>query len=239
MDYAFGRMDKQTGRRLHISPSILSADYGALREECIRAANAGGDSIHIDIMDGHYVHNLSFAPALIRALKPHLSVPIVAHLELDSPDRWIADTAEAGADMIVVQEDTTPNLPFTIASIRRAGAAAGAAVNPDRSFRRIEAHPHLLEELDLLIVMGVYPGFGAQRISAAALPNIRRAAELRKTASAGFAVGVDGGVNRSNAAAMTAAGADYLIAGSAIFGGSGNGDIAVNIAGLREAAAIP
>ena len=229
-------MDKPPETRLHISPSILSADCGALREESIRAVNAGGDSIHIDVMDGHYVHNLSFGPSLIRALRPHLAVPIVVHLELAVPDQWIGDTAEAGADMIVVQEDTAPNLPFTIAAIREAGIAAGAAVNPDRNFRRIEAHPHLLGELDLLIVMGVYPGFGAQRPAATTPANIRRAVELRDSASANFAVGVDGGVNPLTVPGTAAAGADYFIAGSAIFGGDTEGDIARNILELRKAA---
>lgn len=217
---------------IHISPSILSADYGALRDQALQAVAAGGQSIHVDIMDGHYVQNLSFGPAVIAALKPHVTVPIVAHLEIAAPDRWIAATAAAGADLIVVQEDTCPNLPLTIAAIRECGVAAGVAVNPDRSFRRIQAHPHLLGELELLIVMGVYPGFGGQRFAATTIPNIRRAVRLRNSAGARFAIGVDGGVDRSTVPEIVAAGADYLIAGSAIFGGA----IDSNIAQLRQAA---
>ena len=217
---------------IHISPSILSADYGALREQAQQAVAAGGQSIHVDIMDGHYVQNLSFGPAVIAALKPHLAVPIVAHLEIAAPDRWIATIADAGADLIVVQEDTCPNLPLTIAAIRERGVAAGVAVNPDRTFSRIQAHPDLLGELALLIVMGVYPGFGGQQFAATTIPNVRQAARLRKDAAARFAIGVDGGVDRSTVPEIVKAGADYLIAGSAIFGGA----IAGNIAQLRQAA---
>ncbi len=202
---------------VHLSPSILSADYGALREAAVAIEAAGGDSIHVDIMDGHYVRNFSFGIDLIPALKPHVSIPIVAHLEIANPDDYINAFATAGADVIVVQEDTCPNLPFTVEAIRSAGVAAGIGVNPDRSFRRIEAHPHLLAEIAVLVVMGVYPGFGGQVFAATTEENIRDAVTLRDNAHAQFAIGVDGGVAVATIPAIVRAGADYLIAGSSAF----------------------
>ena len=219
-------------RRIHLSPSILSADYGALRNEALTAVEAGGASIHIDIMDGHYVHNFSFGLDLIPALKPHLSVPIVAHLEIARPDDFIAETAAAGADVIVVQEDTCPNLPFTIEAIHRSGARAGVGVNPDRTFRRIEAHPHLLQMIDVLIVMGVYPGFGGQVFAATTETNLQAAVALRDEHEADFDIGVDGGVSETTIPAIIRAGGNYLIAGSSAFAG----DIRTNIAALQRAA---
>ncbi|MCG8478121.1 MAG: ribulose-phosphate 3-epimerase [Spirochaetales bacterium] len=217
---------------LHLSPSLLSADYGALRDQALAATDAGGDSIHIDIMDGHYVHNLSFGLDLIPALKPHVRVPVVAHLEIAHPDSWINEVAEAGADMIVVQEDTCPNLPYTVSAIRKTGVAAGVGINPDGTFRRIEAHPHILAEIDLLIVMGVYPGFGGQLFAATTVSNILKAARLREETNTHFAIAVDGGVNAATVPDIVAAGARYLIAGSSVF----SGDIATNMERLRAAA---
>ncbi len=219
-------------RTIHLSPSLLSADYGALRDQALAATEAGGDSIHIDIMDGHYVHNLSFGLDLIPALKRHVRVPVVAHLEIAHPDSWINDVAHSGADMIVVQEDACPNLPHTVSAIRRSGAAAGIGINPDRTFRRIEAHPHVLSEIDLLIVMGVYPGFGGQVFAATTTSNIRTAVGLREQTASHFEIAVDGGVNVATIPDIVAAGARYLIAGSSVF----SGDIATNMENLRTAA---
>jgi len=217
---------------IKISPSILSADFGNLRHDAIEAVAAGGCAVHIDFMDGHYVHNLSFGLDVIPALKSHVSVPLVAHLEIEAPDRFLRDFAEAGSDMIVVQEDTCPNLPRTIDAIRDLGVEAGIGINPDRNFSRIEAHPHILREIRLLIVMGVYPGFGGQRFAATVEKNISRAVELREEAGVNFDIGVDGGVSTATVPHIVAAGANYLIAGSSIF----NGDISKNMAALRESA---
>jgi ribulose-phosphate 3-epimerase len=217
---------------VHISPSILSADYGALRDKTLEAVAAGGSSIHVDIMDGHYVHNFSFGIEIFRALKPHVSVPLVAHLEIAHPDHFIDDFATAGADTIIVQEDTCPNLPFTVRAIREAGVAAGIGINPDRSFRRIEAHPQILQDVEIVVVMGVYPGFGGQLFAATTIENIGTAVRLREENGARYMIGVDGGVTTATTPAIVQAGASCLIAGSAVFGG----DVAANIAALRQAA---
>jgi len=165
---------------IKISPSILSADYGNL-ESCVRAADeGGGDMIHVDIMDGHYVHNFAFGIDVIPALKKVTGIPLVAHLEIDNPDIFIEDFAAAGSDVIVVQEDTCPHLPRTVDLILHTGAKAGVAINPDRGFDKLDANPEVLRRIELIIVMAVYPGFGGQPFSPVTIPKIKRAAAMRK-----------------------------------------------------------
>jgi ribulose-phosphate 3-epimerase len=216
--------------RIKVSPSILSADYGNLAEEAVKAEKGGGTELHIDIMDGHYCHNFAFGVEVIPALKKHVSIPLVAHLEIDNPDVFIEDFAKAGSDMIVVQEDTCPHLPHTIANIKRHGIMAGIGVNPDRGFERLEVNPEILEEIDLLIVLAVYPGFGGQPFSPITTSRIRKACALRESSGARFDIGVDGSVNRETVPQIAAAGANLLIAGSSVF----KGDIARNIRELQD-----
>lgn len=217
---------------IKISPSILSADYGNLAHESIQAEKGGGYSLHVDIMDGHYVHNFSFGIDVIPALKKHVSIPLVAHLEIDNPDVFIDDFAEAGSDMIVVQEDTCPNLPRTISNILKKGTRAGIGINPDRGFEKIEANPEILSKIDLLIIMAVYPGFGGQPFSPITIPKIEKACALRAKFGFKFDIGVDGAVNIKSVPEIVKAGANYLIAGSSIF----NGNIIENIKTLKEIA---
>ncbi|MFP4331641.1 MAG: ribulose-phosphate 3-epimerase [Alkalispirochaetaceae bacterium] len=217
-----------------ISPSILAADFGALREAAVSGERAGGCAIHVDIMDGHYVHNFSFGIDLIPALKKHLTIPVVAHLEIANPDPFIPDFSAAGADMIVVQEDTCRNLPYTVEAILESGAAAGVGVNPDRDYRKLEAHPHILREIELLIVMGVYPGFGGQRFAGTTIENIETAVALRERHGGSYDIGVDGGVNLETTPRIVAAGANYLIAGSSVYAGV----VEENMRALRSAAGL-
>jgi len=218
---------------IKISPSILSADYGNL-ESCVRAAQeGGGEAIHIDIMDGHYVHNFSFGIDVVPVLKKVTRLPLVAHLEIDNPDVFIEDFASAGSDVIVVQEDTCHNLPRTVDSILRCGAKAGIGINPDRGFEKLEANPEILTRIDLLIIMAVYPGFGGQPFSPVTIPNIKRAAAMRKHYGAAYEIGVDGAVGKKTIPGIVRAGANYLIAGSGIFR---DGNIPDNIRQLREIA---
>jgi len=220
-------------KQLKVSPSILSADYGNLEFAVSEADQAGGNAIHIDIMDGHYVHNFSFGIDIIPALKKVTGIPLVAHLEIDNPDVFIADFAEAGSDMIVVQEDTCPNLPRTIQSICRCGTKAGIGINPDRGFEKIEANPEILKQIELLIIMAVYPGFGGQPFSPAALPKIEKAAAMREHFGADYDIGVDGAVKEATIPGIVCAGANYLIAGSSVFNGR---DVKKNVATLRALA---
>ncbi len=167
---------------LKISPSLLSADFGNLAEEARLAEKGGGYDLHLDIMDGHYCHNFSFGIDVIPALKKMVKIPVVAHLEIDNPDMFIEDFFHAGSDMIVVQEDTCPHLPITIRNITGLGIKAGIGINPDRGFEKLEANPEILDRIDLLIIMAVYPGFGGQPFSPVALPKIKTACRLRDQA---------------------------------------------------------
>lgn len=218
---------------IKVSPSLLSADFGNLTNEALESEKGGGFSIHIDIMDGHYVHNFSFGIDIIPTLKRFIHIPIIAHLEIDNPDVFIQDFSQAGSDMIVVQEDTCPNLPLTIHNIIKAGTKAGIGINPDRGFEKIEASPEVLNQVDLLIIMAVYPGFGKQPFSPVTIPKIRKACEMRERVKVNFDIGVDGAVNSTTIPEMVKAGANYLIAGSSIF----NGDrIADNVRALKDLA---
>lgn len=217
---------------MKISPSILSADFGNLTSETVQAEKGGGYAIHIDIMDGHYVHNFSFGIDIIPVLKKHVKTPLVAHLEIDNPDVFIEDFVLAGSDMIAVQEDTCPNLPRTIATIKKTGVRAGIGINPDRGFEKIEANPEVLTQIDLLIIMAVYPGFARQPFSPVTLPKIKKACKLREDMNLSFDIGVDGAVNEKTIPEIVQAGANYLIAGSSVF----KGNIAENINILKERA---
>lgn len=218
---------------IKISPSILSADFGNLTAEALQAEQGGGHELHIDIMDGHYCHNFSFGIGVVLALKKTLTIPLISHLEIDNPDVFIDDFARAGSDMIVVQEDTCPHLPHTIASIREKGVRAGVGVNPDRGYEKLRANPEILYEIDLLIVLAVYPGFGGQPFSPITIPKIRKACSLREEHGARFDIGVDGCVGADTIPDIVKAGANYLIAGSSVFNGK---DIKKNISALRELA---
>jgi ribulose-phosphate 3-epimerase len=220
-------------KQLKISPSILSADYCNLESAARDADRAGGAAIHIDIMDGHYVHNFSFGIDVIPALKKAAGIPLVAHLEIDNPDVFIADFADAGADMIVVQEDTCPHLPRTVQAIRQAGKKAGIGINPDRGFEKIEANPQILKAIDLLIVMAVFPGFGGQPFSPVTIPKIEKAASMRDRYGAEYDIGVDGAVSKATIPGIVRAGANYLIAGSSVYN---DVDVVKNIEALRALA---
>jgi ribulose-phosphate 3-epimerase len=215
---------------IKVSPSILSADYGNLGEEARQSEKAGGVELHVDIMDGHYCHNFAFGIHAVTALKKYVSIPVVAHLEIDNPDVFIEDFARAGSDMIVVQEDTCPHLPHTIKAIRELGIRAGVGVNPDRGYERFEVNPEILREIDLFIVLAVYPGFGGQPFSPITIPKIEQAVALREKHEAGFDIGVDGCVNSETVPAIARAGGNYLIAGSSVF----NGDITENVKSLKK-----
>lgn len=224
-------------RELKISASILSANYGKLVEQAVVAEKGGSHAIHIDIMDGHYVHNFSFGLDVFPALKEKINIPLVAHLEIEKPDYFIQDFANVGADMIVVQEDTCPHLPRTVASILKAGVKAGIGINPDRGFEKLEANPEILQDIELLIIMAVYPGFGGQPFSPVTIPKIKKSVELRSKYKCKFDIGVDGGVNIKTAGNIVKAGGNYLIAGSSIFGNKnlGQKEIQRNIEDLKKA----
>jgi ribulose-phosphate 3-epimerase len=214
---------------VRIAPSILSADFARLGEEVRAVAAAGADYIHIDVMDGHFVPNLTIGPGVVRALRPHSSLPFDVHLMISPVDSYVPDFAGAGADIITVHPEAGPHLHRTLQLIKSLGKKAGVALNPATSVAAVE---HVLGDVDLVLVMSVNPGFGGQSFIASQLDKIRA---LRKRIDAlGRAVDleVDGGITAETARAAIAAGADVLVAGTATFSG-GAVAYAANIARLR------
>jgi ribulose-phosphate 3-epimerase len=198
--------------RIHLSPSLLAADTVYLGAAVRAVEAAGADSLHIDIMDGHYVANLAFSPKNVEDLCAFTRLPLHVHLEVDNPDQCIPLFRQAS--MIIVQEDTCPDLRGTIKTIRDFGIAVGVGVNPDRP---VEAMMPFLADLELLLVMAVWPGFGGQRFDASVLRKATWAREQRKRLGLQFAIGLDGGVSASTSGAIVEAGVDFLIAGSSVF----------------------
>ncbi|NQV58090.1 MAG: ribulose-phosphate 3-epimerase [Alphaproteobacteria bacterium] len=212
-----------------IAPSILSADFAALGAEVRAISEAGADYIHIDVMDGHFVPNLTIGPAVIAALRPHSKLPFDVHLMISPVDPYVPDFISAGADIVTVHAEAGAHLHRTIQLIKNQGARAGLALNPGTAIAAVEP---LLEYLDLVLVMSVNPGFGGQSFIPGQLAKIRQLRALIDATGRNIDLQVDGGINVLNAADVVAAGADVLVAGTATFTG-GVECYAANIAALR------
>jgi ribulose-phosphate 3-epimerase len=201
--------------KIIVAPSILSADFGRLAEEVRAAEAAGADWIHVDVMDGRFVPNITIGPLVVRAVRAATRLPLDVHLMIVEPERYVDEFAAAGADRISVHVEASPHLHRTLHQIREAGARPGVVLNPHTSEESIR---HVLPDLDLVLVMSVNPGFGGQRFIPASLSKLRSLRQAIDQAGLDIALEVDGGVAPSTSGQVVAAGARALVAGSAVFG---------------------
>lgn len=210
---------------IKIAPSILSADFADLKNEIIKLDEAKADMIHLDVMDGNFVPNLTFGPCVIKSIRPYTKLMFDAHLMVDNPDKMIEWFALAGADIITVHAEVCPHLDKTLDAIHKLGVKAGVALNPSTSESVLE---YVLDKLDIILVMTVNPGFGGQQFMDNQLEKIAKVKKM--IGSRNIILSVDGGINPMTASEAISAGADMLVAGSAIFSGN---DYAKNISALR------
>jgi ribulose-phosphate 3-epimerase len=214
---------------MKIAPSILSADFAALGEAIARVEAAGADLLHVDVMDGHFVPNLSIGPPVIESIRKRTRLPLDVHLMIEEPERWVETYVKSGADYVTVHAEASTHLERTLTLIREAGARAGVALNPSTAPDVLQ---YVLDDLDLVLVMSVNPGFAGQTFIPATYEKIRRLRAM--LADRPVLVSVDGGVKADNAAPLAQAGATVLVAGSAVFGAADPGAALVALRSASE-----
>ncbi|WP_339270649.1 ribulose-phosphate 3-epimerase [Paenibacillus sp. FSL R5-0470] len=215
---------------IRIAPSILSADFASLGSEVAEAEVSGGDWIHVDVMDGHFVPNITLGPPIVKAVSLHTKLPLDVHLMIESPERYISDFAAAGASVITVHAEACVHLHRVVHQIKELGLKAGVAINPGTPASVVR---EVLEDVDMILVMTVNPGFGGQAFIPNTLRKITQIREWANEVNPDLLIEVDGGVSEATAPLVVSAGADVLVAGNAVFGRS---DRAAAILEIREAA---
>ena len=217
-------------KKIQISPSILSADFSQLGKEIKKLEDAGADMIHVDVMDGHFVPNLTIGPPVIKALKKNSLLPFDVHLMISPVHKYIESYASAGADIITIHPEATNDLLGSINKIKELKKKVGISLNPET---KIEIVEELLDQIDLILIMSVNPGFGGQKFMPEVLNKVKKLDEIRKNLKLNFVIEIDGGINFENSKLAIRSGVDILVSGTTIFKNN-NGDIKKNIDLLRS-----
>ena len=216
-------------KKIKISPSILSADFSKLGSEIIKLEKAGADLIHVDVMDGHFVPNLTIGPPIIKTLRKYSKLPFDVHLMISPVDNFIKNFAQSGADIITIHPETTNNLINSIKHIKELKKKVGVSLNPDT---KINVITDLLDQIDLVLIMSVFPGFGGQKFMPEVISKIKELEKIKIQKNLNYDIEVDGGINFTNYKSVIEAGANILVSGTTIFK-ENNGDIKKNIDSLK------
>ena len=217
-------------KKIQVSPSILSADFSKLGEDIKRLEEGGADMIHVDVMDGHFVPNLTIGPPVIKSLRKYTNLPFDVHLMIDPVHKYIKDYSDAGADIITFHPEATQNVMETINHIKSLNKKVGISLNPNTEIKIISEH---LDKVDLILIMSVYPGFGGQKFIAEVVQKIKDLNQIRKNKNLNFKIEIDGGINFETSKIAIDAGVDILVSGTTIFN-ENNGDLKKNIKTLKQ-----
>ncbi len=217
-------------KKIQISPSILSADFSQLSSEIKKLENGGADMIHVDVMDGHFVPNITLGPPIIKALRSHTKLPFDVHLMISPVHKYIKNFSDAGADIITIHPEATDSLIDSINHINDLGKKVGVSLNPKTEISVVEKY---LEKINLVLIMSVNPGFGGQKFIPNVIPKIKELSRIKKDKNLDFDIEVDGGINFENSKSVIEAGANILVSGTTIFK-ENSGDIKKNIEILKS-----